>query len=112
MSKLYAKDSTLETFHAVVVSAEKMVIFAILSPIPQHPNGTSVPGVVCCDSATFTISAKVLARIKTEASHLPDTSSRPTLVLRTVCLRGIFDHDQVAPSGNFHDRIHIGRLTI
>ena len=40
---------------------------------------------------------------------LPD---RASFVFRAVRLRGIFDHDQSVPPGDFHDRVHVGGLTV
>src|SRR5689334_16773479 len=112
MTELYAQDCALETFHAKVVSAEKMVVFAILSPIAKHPDRSRVLGIVRSNGTALAIRAEILAGIKTETGHVPDTSNGPPLVFRTVCLRGVFDHHQVMPPGNIHDRIHLCGLTI
>src|SRR5712691_9245157 len=88
------------------------MILAVLSPIAQHADGSPVLGIAGGHRAAFAVSAKIFPRIKTEARYISDATYGAPFVFRAVRLRGVFDHNQSMPPRNFHDRIHVGGLTV
>jgi hypothetical protein len=108
MAKFHAQDCALKAFHAVVVSTQHVVIFAVLPPVAQHTNRLRIFWIVRRYCAAFAVRPQIFGRIKAKASNVADTSDGAPLVLRTVCLGSIFNNDQSMASRHFHDRIHVG----
>src|ERR1700740_1880390 len=97
MARLHPQDRALESLHAVIKSLEQVMIFAILSPIAQHADGSRILGIAGRDCATFAVGSQIFAGIKTEAGHIANAAHRTAFVFRSVSLRGVFDHDQPMP---------------
>ena len=112
MPQLHAENRALKSFHPVVISAQHMVILAILSPIAQRADGLSILNIVSSHSAAFAICTQIFGRIKTKTRNVSDAAGGAALVFRTMRLCCIFDHDQSMTPRDFHDRIHVGRLTV
>src|SRR5579859_8041061 len=89
-----------------------MVVLPILPPVAQHSYRACIFGVIRGNSTPLAIGSEILARIKTEAGHVSDTSHWPPFVLRPMRLSGILDHNQLVPSRNIHDWIHVGWLAV
>jgi hypothetical protein len=53
-----------------------------------------------------------LPGIEAEAGDVPDSAHALSVVLGSVRLRCVFDHYEIPPGGDLHDRVHIGRLAI
>jgi len=112
MAEFDPQNRPLEAFHAVVKSAQCVMILSVLTPVAQHANCAFMFGIAGGYRATFAVSAKILAGVKTEARHIPNTARRQTFIFGAVGLRGVFNYDKSVPPRNFHDRIHVGRLTV
>src|SRR5581483_6396200 len=96
--ELYSKNRSLECLHAVVVAAQNVVIFPVLSPVAQQAQPVGIVCVVGHYGPAFAVGAQVFARIETEAAHIPDAADAPAIELRAVGLRGVLNHDEVAAS--------------
>src|SRR5208282_6529800 len=96
VTELYPQNCALQALHPVVISAQNVMIFAILSPIAEHANCSRVVGIARGDGATLAVSAKILRRIKTEAGDVTDASDLPPFIFRAVRLRRVLDYDQSA----------------
>src|ERR1700687_3923979 len=88
------------------------MILTILPPSAQHANGARILGVAGGHRATLAVGPKIFARIETKARYLPDAADGASFVFCSVRLSGIFDYNQAAPSRYFHDRVHVGGLTV
>ena len=88
------------------------MILTILAPITQHANGAGVLGVAGGHRAALAVGAQILAGIKTEARYLPDAADGAAFVLSAVCLCGVFDYNQAVSLRYFHNRVHVGGLTV
>src|SRR5687768_14716992 len=58
----------------------------------------------------FAVSAEILTRIEAETADIPDRTSAPASVFRSMRLSRVFDHRYAMPARYLHDRIHVGRL--
>src|SRR5580658_4167059 len=112
MAQLHPQDRPLKTLHAVVESAQHVMILSVLSPVAQHANRPRIVSIVGGDRAPLAIGSEILAGIKTEARHIADAADSAALIFRAVRLGGVFDHDQSVAARDLHDRVHVGRLSV
>src|ERR1700722_4593457 len=82
ITQLDAQNRSLQTLHAVVVSAQQVMIFAILSPVAQHANLLRVIRIAGSDRPTLAVGAQIFGGIKTEAAQIADTACVVPVILR------------------------------
>src|SRR3982750_4561992 len=90
--QLHAQHRPLNPIHPVVVTLQHVVIPLLRAPITQHPQLTSVFGVVGYEGPAFAVRSEILSRIETEAADVPNTAGSLSTVLGSVSLTGVFDH--------------------
>ena len=83
------------------------MVLLLGAPVPEHADLLGELRLARHDHATFAVRAEVLAGIEAEAAHVAEASCTLALVLGTMCLRGILDHDQSMASGDCQDRVHL-----
>src|SRR5450631_1013583 len=94
IAQLHAQDRALKPFHPIVVSAQHVMILAVLSPIAQHADGACMLGVVGGHGATLAVGSQILTGIKAEACHIADASDWTSFIFSSVRLRGVFNNYQ------------------
>src|SRR5215470_13283027 len=70
MRQLDAQNRGLQGVETAVISLNQVVIFLVLTVIPDHPNPLRKCFIIRCDSPTFAAGPKILAGIKTEPRSL------------------------------------------
>ena len=58
------------------------------------------------------IAVERLQRLEAEEACVAQRANRPSVVRRTERVRAVFDHAQVVPRGDPHDRIHVARQAV
>src|SRR6185369_1762902 len=112
MPQFDAQYRALQTFHAIVVAAQIVIIAPRFTPASQEPNGLGIVRIGGDDGAAFSVSSEILARIKTEAGELCQGSGTLTLVFGAMGLGCVFDDGDSAPTGDIQDRLHVSRLPV
>src|SRR2546429_872394 len=112
MAELDAQDGALQSLHAIVVTFYEVMIFALLSPVAQHPYVARVFGVIRHHHSSLTISAQILTGINTETAQVTDAAHSSPLVFCAMSLSRVLDDNQIMTPGNFQNGIHIGRLAV
>src|SRR6266496_2545368 len=88
------------------------MIFIVLSPIPQHANGSGEFGIAGRNRPSLTVGAEILAGIKAKACQIADAAYPTSLVFGSVCLSRILNHNQPVPPRHLQNRIHVCRLAV
>src|SRR5262249_12279811 len=65
-AQFHAKNCGLKRVHAVIETAQDMMIFALLAPVAQHAHHAIVGGVVGDNNSTLAAGAEVLTRVETK----------------------------------------------
>src|SRR5580704_3532733 len=118
MAKFHGQNSCLKRIETAVVPLYIVVILFRLSVVAQHAHFPSHFLAVGCRSTGFTTSPQILSRIKAECRGMTHRSSRTPAVfllgkiLGSVSLAGVFHNDQVIPTRDFKDWIHICGLSV
>src|SRR5215471_19678951 len=72
MRQLDAQNRGLHGVKPAVISLNQVLVFLVLTVIPDHPNPFRECFIIGCDSPTFAAGSKILAGIKTESRSLSD----------------------------------------
>src|SRR4030095_14228071 len=99
MSQLDSETCALNCIHSAIPPDHGMIVFPRLAVVSQHANLVGQFEVICDNGTCFTKRAKVFPRIKTKTADFAHRPSSSILVLGTVRLGGIFDHDQAMLAG-------------
>src|SRR5439155_19416096 len=89
-----------------------MVIFPLLSPIPQHVDDPGKMLMTRDHDAAFSVRSQILSRIETEAGQIPETTHPLSEMLRAVGLTRILNDGHAMSPGNLGDGSHIGGLAV
>ena len=96
--KFDAEDSSLDTIHPAVPSDHGVVIFADLTVISKNADFFLQFKVVCHDRAGFAKRAQILTGIEAEASGVTKRADLSSLVIGSVSLGGILNHQEIVPA--------------
>ena len=80
--------------------------------IAQHTHLARQIGIIGGNHTPFAISPKILGEIEAESAKVTHATRFPSLIIRPVCLAGVFDNDQVVLAGDLEQGIHIGALPV
>src|SRR6266852_3712861 len=112
VAQLDAQDRALDTLHPVVVARQRVMVLAVLAPVPQHADGARLLLVARYHHPALAVRAKVLARVVAEAGEVAEAADGPAIVLRAVCLSGVLNDEQFVSLRHREQRVHVGRLAV
>src|SRR3954463_16622475 len=81
---LYVQDCALDTIHAIIVPGDDMIVFTLLTPIPQQRHLSRQIGVVGHRRSTFAVRAQILTWIEAETSDIANGTRAATLIFSPV----------------------------
>jgi hypothetical protein len=110
--QLHAQDRALHALHAVIETAQVVIIAARFAPASQEPDGLGVIRIRRYDCAGFAISPEVLAGIKTEAREIRQRPRALSFIFGSVSLRRVLNHGDATDACSIQNGSHVGRLSV
>src|SRR4051812_23567475 len=112
MFELDAEHRALNRIHAVVEPVPDVIVLASLPPISEFPDRRCEIRPVRHDGTALSAGTKIFSRIEAEAADVSKRPGAPAAEIRSVGLRGIFDHGDPVTLGYGKDGPHVRQATV
>ena len=89
-----------------------MVVFLALAPVAEHAQPRGQVVAVGDDGAALAAGAEVLARVEAEATDIAEAAGAAALVLCTMRLGRVLDHDEAIGIGEREQGRHVGHAAM